>query len=116
LKDTDKHLGSIHSQVLQDVVLRLDKAYQAFFAGQADTRGSGGAGVTTRSRTAVGFQARRLRDQAQHDWQGESEASPQVHWGNKTGHRYQGHRSVVRRYTGRGISQQSSIRRRRGRR
>jgi putative transposase len=33
LKKNDKHLRSIHSQVLQDVVLRLDKAYQAFFAG-----------------------------------------------------------------------------------
>ncbi len=33
LKQNDKHLRSIHSQVLQDVVLRLDKAYQAFFAG-----------------------------------------------------------------------------------
>ena len=33
LKQNDKHLKSIHSQVLQDVVLRLDKAYLAFFAG-----------------------------------------------------------------------------------
>ncbi len=33
LKHDDKHFKSIHSQVLQDVVLRLDKAYQAFFAG-----------------------------------------------------------------------------------
>ena len=33
LKGTDKHLRLIHSQVLQDVVLRLDKALQAFFAG-----------------------------------------------------------------------------------
>src|SRR5712692_3572942 len=32
LKQNDKHLKSIHSQVLQDVVLRLDKAYQKFFA------------------------------------------------------------------------------------
>src|SRR3989441_4844579 len=31
--NNDKHLKSIHSQVLQDVVLRLDKAYQRFFAG-----------------------------------------------------------------------------------
>ncbi|MDA4116356.1 MAG: transposase [Thaumarchaeota archaeon] len=30
-----KHLQAVHSQVLQDVVLRLDKAYQAFFAGLA---------------------------------------------------------------------------------
>jgi len=33
LKRNDKHLRSVHSQVLQDVVLRLDKAYQAFFVG-----------------------------------------------------------------------------------
>src|SRR5712692_260052 len=33
LKHSDKHLKSIHSPVLQDVVLRLDKAYQKFFAG-----------------------------------------------------------------------------------
>ncbi len=33
LKRNDKHLKSVHSQALQDVVLRLDKAYQAFFAG-----------------------------------------------------------------------------------
>src|SRR5437870_13493596 len=33
LKKNDKHLKSIHSQVLQDAVLRLDKAYQSFFAG-----------------------------------------------------------------------------------
>ncbi len=33
LKHNDKRLKSIHSQVLQDVVLRLDKAYQAFLAG-----------------------------------------------------------------------------------
>ena|SRR5712691_3368240 len=33
LKRHDKHLESVHSQVLQDVVLRLDKAYEAFFAG-----------------------------------------------------------------------------------
>src|SRR6266571_2086328 len=33
LKHDDKHLKSVHSQVLQDVVLRLDKAYQEFFAG-----------------------------------------------------------------------------------
>jgi len=32
LKHDDKHLKSVHSQVLQDVVLRLDKAYQRFFA------------------------------------------------------------------------------------
>src|SRR5437870_510596 len=32
LKQNDKHLKRIHSQVLQDVVLRLDKAFQAFFA------------------------------------------------------------------------------------
>jgi len=31
--NNDKHLKSIHSQVLQDVVLRLDKAYRAFFVG-----------------------------------------------------------------------------------
>jgi len=28
----DKHLRNVHSQVLQDVVLRLDKAYQAYYA------------------------------------------------------------------------------------
>lgn len=33
LKTKDKHLRAVHSQVLQDVVLRLDKAYQAFFVG-----------------------------------------------------------------------------------
>ena len=33
LKQNDKHLKSVHSQVLQDVVPRLDKAYQRFFAG-----------------------------------------------------------------------------------
>jgi len=33
LKRGDKHLRSIHSQVLQDVVLRLDKAYRAFSTG-----------------------------------------------------------------------------------
>ncbi len=33
LKRDDKYLKSVHSQVLQDVVLRLDKAYQTFFAG-----------------------------------------------------------------------------------
>src|SRR5712691_7219568 len=33
LKRDDKQLKSIHSQVLQDVVLRLDKACQAFLAG-----------------------------------------------------------------------------------
>src|SRR5712691_9938627 len=32
-RDDDKYLKSVHSQVLQDVVLRLDKAYQAFFSG-----------------------------------------------------------------------------------
>ncbi len=32
-KNNDKHLKSVHSQVLQDVVLRLDKAFQAFFVG-----------------------------------------------------------------------------------
>lgn len=33
LKKNNRFLSSVHSQVLQDVVLRLDKAYQAFFAG-----------------------------------------------------------------------------------
>src|SRR2546422_7546056 len=33
LKRDDKHLKSVHSQVLQDVVLRLDKAFQRFFVG-----------------------------------------------------------------------------------
>ena len=33
LKRDDKNLKSVHSQVLQDVVLRIDKACQAFFAG-----------------------------------------------------------------------------------
>ena len=33
LKRDNNHLKSVHSQVLQDVVLRLDKAYQRFFAG-----------------------------------------------------------------------------------
>jgi hypothetical protein len=35
LKKNDKHLTAVHSQVLQDVVLRLDKAYHAFFVGLA---------------------------------------------------------------------------------
>lgn len=33
LKQEDKYLLAVHSQVLQDVNLRLDKAYQAFFGG-----------------------------------------------------------------------------------
>ncbi len=33
LKEGSKYLKAVHSQVLQDVNLRLDKAYQAFFAG-----------------------------------------------------------------------------------
>ena len=33
LKKEDKYLKSVHSQVLQDVVLRLDKAFQSYFAG-----------------------------------------------------------------------------------
>src|SRR3989442_1184701 len=33
LKRDNNHLKSVHSQVLQDVVLRPNKAYQAFFAG-----------------------------------------------------------------------------------
>ena len=32
LKLNDKYLKAVHSQVLQDVVLRLDKAYHSFFA------------------------------------------------------------------------------------
>ena len=35
LKRDNKFLEAIHSQVLQDVMLRLDKAYQAFFVGLA---------------------------------------------------------------------------------
>jgi putative transposase len=35
VRKDSKHLKAVHSQVLQDVVLRLDKAYQAFFAGLA---------------------------------------------------------------------------------
>ncbi|MBI3022177.1 MAG: IS200/IS605 family element transposase accessory protein TnpB [Thaumarchaeota archaeon] len=35
LKKNSKHLRAVNSQVLQDVVLRLDKTYQAFFAGLA---------------------------------------------------------------------------------
>jgi len=34
-KVSSKYLGAVHSQVLQDVNLRLDKAFQAFFAGLA---------------------------------------------------------------------------------
>ena len=34
-KVSNKYLGAVHSQVLQDVNLRLDKAFQAFFAGLA---------------------------------------------------------------------------------
>ncbi len=30
-KQDNKYLKQVHSQVLQDVILRLDKAYQAFF-------------------------------------------------------------------------------------
>jgi len=33
LKKGDKYLKAVHSQVLQDVVLRLDKAFQSYFAG-----------------------------------------------------------------------------------
>jgi putative transposase len=32
-KELNKYLRAVHSQVLQDVVLRLDKAYRAFFTG-----------------------------------------------------------------------------------
>src|SRR3990172_6150593 len=32
-KNSNKYLNQVYSQVLQDVVLRLDKAYQAFFTG-----------------------------------------------------------------------------------
>lgn len=35
MKSDNKFLKAVHSQVLQDVVLRLDKAYQAFFVGLA---------------------------------------------------------------------------------
>jgi putative transposase len=35
VRKDSKHLKAVHSQVLQDVSLRLDKAYQAFFAGLA---------------------------------------------------------------------------------
>ncbi len=35
LKSSDKYLKAVHSQVLQDVALRLDKAFQAFFVGLA---------------------------------------------------------------------------------
>ena len=35
LKKREKYLGAVHSQVLQDVVLRLDKAHHAFFVGLA---------------------------------------------------------------------------------
>jgi len=68
LKQNDKHLKSVHSQVLQDVVLRLDKAYQRFFAGLSRYRSSGGVGVTTRSptlRVVSGSKARRSSDSAQ---------------------------------------------------
>lgn len=52
-KDDHHHIRSIYSQVLQDVVLRLDKAYRAFFSGLSryHTRNSGGAGATSRSPT-----------------------------------------------------------------
>jgi len=33
LKRDDRYLKAVFSQVLQDVVLRLDKAFQAFFKG-----------------------------------------------------------------------------------
>lgn len=33
MKPLSKFLKAVHSQVLQDVVLRLDRAYQAFFVG-----------------------------------------------------------------------------------
>jgi putative transposase len=33
LRKGDKYLKAVHSQVLQDVVLRLDKAFQSYFAG-----------------------------------------------------------------------------------
>jgi putative transposase len=33
LKKEDKYLKEVHSQVLQDIVLRLDKAFQSYFAG-----------------------------------------------------------------------------------
>jgi putative transposase len=33
LKKEDKYLKEVHSQVLQDVVLRLDKAFESYFAG-----------------------------------------------------------------------------------
>ena len=35
LKKKEEYLKAVHSQVLQDVVLRLDKAHRAFFAGLA---------------------------------------------------------------------------------
>jgi len=35
LRKDSKYLKEVHSQVLQDVSLRLDKAYQAFFDGLA---------------------------------------------------------------------------------
>lgn len=33
LRKTDKYLRTIHSQVMQDVALRLDRTFQSFFAG-----------------------------------------------------------------------------------
>src|SRR5438093_1471239 len=35
LKKREKYLRTVHSQVLQDVVVRLDKAHHAFFLGLA---------------------------------------------------------------------------------
>jgi len=35
LKKREKYVGAVHSQVLQDVLLRLDKTYQAFLVGLA---------------------------------------------------------------------------------
>lgn len=40
MKSNSKFLRAAHSQVLQDVALRLDKAFGSFFAGLADTQNS----------------------------------------------------------------------------
>src|SRR6266571_3000575 len=95
LKHDDKHLKSVHSQVLQDVVLRLDKAYQEFFAGLSrypKFRRSGRYNSFTYPQS--GFR------------------------GDTAGHRDQGHRPVVRCAAGGGRSQRGEviIRGRQGRR
>ena len=98
LKKREKHLRAVDSQVLQDVVLRLDKAHHAFYIGlvRRPRFKRKGRYNSFRYPATRRVQGHREGAEALKDWLGQDEVTSPGRGDAEDLHHNQGHRPMVR--------------------